>query len=77
MLGPSIIIIEPHGRGVPEAMLKGRSSRPGLPDDGRRYDDGSRYNDGRRHDNGRRRSRAVGVGRGRGEAANIANICKY
>ena len=27
MLGPSIIIIEPHGRGVPEAMLKGRSSR--------------------------------------------------
>ena len=28
-------IIEPHGRGVPEAILHGRSPRPGLPKCGR------------------------------------------
>ena len=26
------IIIEPHGRGVPEVILNGRSPRPGLPE---------------------------------------------
>ena len=29
------IIIEPHGRGVPEAILNDRSPRPGLPEFGR------------------------------------------
>ena len=32
---PADIIIEPHGRGVPEALLNDRSSRPGLPECGR------------------------------------------
>ena len=53
---------------LPKAILKGRTTGPGLPDNGRRHDDGHR------HDDGRHLSRAVGVGRG--EGANIANICK-
>ena len=29
---PESTIIEPHGRGVPEAILNGRSPPPGLPE---------------------------------------------
>ena len=31
----NVSIIEPHGRGVPEAILNGRSPRPDLPECGR------------------------------------------
>ena len=34
------IIIEPHGREVPEAILNGRSPRPGLPECGRSLHEG-------------------------------------
>ena len=35
LLAPCGTIIEPHGRGVPEARLNDRSPRPGLPECGR------------------------------------------
>ena len=35
LVGSSDIIIEPHGRGVPKAILNDRSPRAGLPEGGR------------------------------------------